>query len=129
MTRSIKTVLAALSVALSVSSTSADGQGKQSHSGAAKGSWLDSSGRVDLRSLGWRERFKLAIDASVPDGTTYLVFANGLPAGAITVDLGVGVLDLAGDDGRTPPGFGPGGGVNSVEVVDADGNVILEGSL
>jgi len=72
--------------------------------------------------------FVVEMAALVPDGTTFMVFANGLPAGTITIALGHGALSVT----NVPPSVLPAGtdpvcSIVPVIVTDGAGNTILSG--
>jgi len=74
--------------------------------------------------------FVVEIAALVPDGTTFMVFANGLPAGTITIVLGHGFLAVT----NVPPSVLPAGtdpvcSIRPVIVTDAAANTILSGTF
>ncbi len=58
------------------------------------GSVSDASGQVDVRSSGDVQRFKLDIDASVPDGTTYVLYIDNLATGTVTFLLHAGEVEF-----------------------------------
>src|SRR5262249_60599076 len=64
-----------------------------------------------------QQNLEVAVRAAVADGTTFMVFANGLPAGTITIVLGRGVLSLDNE----PPNVLPAG----VDPVCAIGPVVV----
>ena len=76
------------------------------------------------------QKFVVEVNAVVPNGTTFMVFANGLPAGTITIAFGKGVLDV----NNVPPSVLPAGtdpvcSITTVIVTDAAGNTILSGTF
>jgi len=93
---------------------------------------IGASGRVEIRSSDSDDVQTFTVEAgvAVPDGTPLFVFVNGRPAGTMTVDLGVGALDLVGEADRPLTG-----GVDSVcsigpvWVTDAGGTALLTGSF
>lgn len=108
----------------------ADCQKKVALNATALGVSLDASGTAEARAQGTRERFKISIDARVPDGTTYNVFVNGNLAGTITIQLGAGELQLQNDNGAVlPAGVSPVCAITSVSVTDGAGQAILTGSF
>jgi hypothetical protein len=74
--------------------------------------------------------FVVEMAAVVPNGTTFMVFANGLPAGTITIVFGRGVLDVNNQPPNVlPAGTDPVCSIGPVIVTDAAGNTILSGSF
>ena len=94
------------------------------------GMGIDASGYWETRVRGNRQKFKVEIDANVPDGTTYLVLANNMPAGTITIEAGEAELELdTGDGDVLPAGVDPVTGIHTVDVTDSNGEVILHSSI
>jgi len=72
----------------------------------------------------------LEMSALVPNGTTFMVFNNGLPAGTVTITFGVGRLALDNEAGHVlPAGTDPVCSITTVIVTDAAGNTILSGTF
>jgi len=74
--------------------------------------------------------FVVEMAAVVADGTTFMVFANGQPAGTITIALGHGRLAVT----NVPPSVLPAGtdpvcSIRPVIVTDGAANTILSGSF
>src|SRR5262252_715508 len=98
---------------------------------------LDVSGTAEKRAQGTQQRFKVSMDARVPNGTTYNVFvfsptsaANGSPAGSIIITLGAGELSLDNNNGATlPTGVDPVCNIGRVEVRNGAGGVVLSGNF
>ena len=108
----------------------ADCRSKIDLSITAAGAAIDASGTAEVRGEGAQQRFKVSIDARVADGTTFEVFANGQIAGTITIALGVGELDLNNNNGAVlPAGVDPVCSVATVDVLDAAGTAILQGTF
>ena len=127
---SIAALAVLLFAALAAPSALADCRHKASLGITAAGAAIDSSGTAEVRAQGTRQRLKVSIDARVPDGTTFLVFANGMPAGSLTIELGAGELDINNANGKVlPAGVSPVCGIKSVQVLDGTGVAILEGSF
>jgi len=77
-----------------------------------------------------QQNFEVAMRAAVADGTTFMVFANGLPAGTITIVLGTGVLSLDNEPPNVlPAGVDPVCSIGLVVVTDGAGNTILSGTF
>ena len=80
--------------------------------------------------IGFVQNFEVAMRAAVADGTTFMVFANGLPAGTITIVLGTGVLSLDNEPPNVlPAGVDPVCSIGLVVVTDGAGNTILSGTF
>ncbi len=88
---------------------------------APDGAVVAASGVAYVGSLGdgAQQTFTVQVDAAVPDGTQLMVFANGEPAGMITVTGGTGTLDLSNVNGPLPAGVDPVCGIGPVWVTDA----------
>ncbi len=98
------------------------------------GKAIAASGKARVRAIpnaGFlNQDFVVEMAALVPDGTTFMVFANGLPAGTITIALGHGRLAVT----NVPPSVLPAGtdpvcSILPVIVTDGAGNTILSGSF
>ena len=77
-----------------------------------------------------KQNYVCEMSALVPNGTTFMVFNNGLPAGTITINLGVGRLALDNEAGHVlPAGTDPVCSIKTVIVTDAAGNTILSGTF
>ena len=128
-------VTAGLAMALGLATrvTAADCQTRIALTPTTAGRAIDASGRAEVRSRdgGARQDFKLRMDAAVADGTTFRVFANGRPAGTLTIVLGNGELEVNNDNGQTlPAGLDPVCSIGPVLVTNATGTVaILFGSF
>jgi len=101
---------------------------------SAAGQAITATGKARVRAIpnaGFlNQDFVVEMAALVPDGTTFMVFANLLPAGTITVALGHGALRVT----NVPPSVLPAGtdpvcSIIPVVVTDAVGNTILSGSF
>ena len=93
------------------------------------GANIDASGRIEVRAHAAERHFEAGLDAAVSDGTTFVVLANGKPAGTITIAAGSGDLHLSNLDGVLPNGIAPFTALSSVEVTDGHGTVLLVGQL
>lgn len=129
--KNLSLALAALALTLTGSSAlAADCQLKSALSITASGAAIDSSGATEIRAQRARQRFRVSMDARVPDGTTFAVVVNGSLAGTITIELGNGELDLSNADGKTlPAAVNPVCGIQSIQVLDGAGNAVLQGSF
>lgn len=106
----------------------ADCLNKISLSPTAVGVANDISGNVSFEEKGASQRFKVSMDARVADGTTFVVYVNGMPAGMITITLGSGELDINNHDGAIlPAGLDPVCNISSVLVTDGAANPVIEG--
>jgi len=77
-----------------------------------------------------KQNYVLEMSALVPNGTTFMVFNNGLPAGTVTINFGVGRLALDNEGGKVlPAGTDPVCSIGPVVVADANVTVILSGSF
>ena len=77
-----------------------------------------------------KQNYVLEMSALVPNGTTFMVFNNGLPAGTVTITFGVGRLLLDNEGGKVlPAGTDPVCSITTVIVTDAAGNTILSGTF
>jgi len=77
-----------------------------------------------------KQNYVLEMSALVPNGTTFMVFNNGLPAGTVTITFGVGRLALDNEAGHVlPAGTDPVCSITTVIVTDGAGNTILSGTF
>jgi len=88
---------------------------------------IDASGRVEVRARGWEQHFEVGMDAAVADGTTFIVFTNGLPAGTITIASGAGDFYINNNDQVLPVGVDPVCDMSTVELRDGNNRVLLRG--
>lgn len=95
----------------------------------AAGVALDASGRVEVHARGWEQHFEVGMDAAVADGTTFLVFANGLPAGTITIASGAGNFYVSNNDQVLPIGVDPVCEMSTVEIRDGNSRVLLRAAF
>ncbi len=110
------------------SSAGPDNAARHSLMTTSAGQSVRASGFWETRVRGDRERFKVEIDANMPDGATFLVLVNSLAAGSIVLKLHEGELELDTNDNKVlPEGVRPVGAIRSVQVLAPDGTVILEG--
>jgi len=88
---------------------------------------IRAKGHVDIRQRGARQKITIEVEALVPDGTTFVVFANGEPIGSLLTMFGEDELELKNFDGQMlPAAVNPVSGVRRVEVFDAAGTLVLE---
>ena len=79
-------------------------------------------GEMELRVRGVEERFKVEVEANVPDGTAWSVFVNGLPAPLGTLTLKLQRAELQLETGATlPAGLASLSQITTVSVTAADG--------
>jgi len=77
-----------------------------------------------------KQNYVLEMSALVPNGTTFMVFNNGLPAGTVTINFGVGRLALDNEGANVlPAGTDPVCSITTVIVTDGAGNTILSGTF
>ena len=100
----------------------------------AAGQAINADGNARVRSrprgLATRQGFTVEVTAAVANGTTFTVFANGQPAGTMTIAFGRGVLDLSNAGGTVlPAGVDPVCSIGSVVVADGAGTILLTGSF
>jgi hypothetical protein len=96
---------------------------------ALTGASADVSGVVDARASGERQRFRLSMDANVPDGTTFTVWANGELIGTITMQLGAGELDLNNNNGKVLPAAARQACSVTTVTVLGSGGLVLQGNF
>ena len=86
--------------------------------------------RASLNAGFLTQDFVVEMAAVVPDGTTFMVFANGQPMGTITIVFGVGRLVVNNEPPNVlPAGADPVCAIGPVIVTDGAGNTILSGSF
>ena len=95
----------------------------------AVGMSVNAEGEADLRSAGSETRLRVEVEANVPDGTVWTVFANGtIPLSTATFQLMEAEfrLDAAalGQAGVTDAST-----IGSIQVADAHGNQVLTGTF
>ena len=129
-------LVAAVSLAMAPHDAGADCLEAISLSPPSEAEQLAVIGGAEVRSqtagerAGEQQAFTVAVGLNVPDGTSLFVFANGEPAGTMTVAGGVARLELSNADGtRLPAGVDPVCGIGPVWITDADGTTLLAGSF
>ncbi len=128
--KGMKFLAVALALLTTTAATAADCRKKVALQPAALGITLDASGTIEARAAGTKERFKVSIDARVPDGTTYVVLVNGMIAGTITVSLGAGELQLETNDNKAmPSAVASVCTIGSVAVIEPQGTPLLTGAF
>lgn len=90
---------------------------------------IDAGGHAVIRAQGSRQRFQVEVEAMVPDGTTFMVFADDNLAGTVTLQMGEGELELDTEDADLPDGLNPVTAIRSVTVKDANGVPILQARI
>jgi len=94
------------------------------------GAAIDASGKAETRVRGARQRFKVEVEARLPDGVVFVVEVDGRPAGSITLMAGEGELEVKNFDGMVlPAGLDPVSTIRRVRVLSALGVLVLEGSF
>jgi len=77
-----------------------------------------------------KQDLTVEMTAVVPNGTTFMVFANGQPMGTITIVFNVGRLVVNNEAPNVlPAGTDPVCSIGPVIVTDGAGNTILSGSF
>ncbi|MBI1747289.1 MAG: hypothetical protein HYR55_11950 [Acidobacteria bacterium] len=108
----------------------ADCQNRIILSATPDGAAIASRGNAEVRDRGGRQRFKVSMEANVADGTSFFVYADGQSVGDLTIQLRRAEFEVQSDDFQPmPPELDPVCGVSLVEVVDADGSLILSGNF
>jgi len=87
--------------------------------------------RAQTRAAGFvKQDLVVEMSAAVPNGTTFMVFANAQPVGTITIVFGVGRLVVNNDGANVlPAGANPVCAISSIIVTDGAGNTILSGTF
>ena len=133
-----RVALVSLSVAVSLAALPlgrgvavADGRAAINLVATSDGEEVAASGRAEIRSSNMDDVQTLTVEVgvAVPDGTSVFVFANGRPAGGMTVDGGIGSLDLTGEAGSPLAGGVEVCSIGPVWVTDARGTALLTGSF
>lgn len=120
----------ALAAALAIPGLAGDCRKKTELQPTGAGMANDISGKAEVRARGQRQRFKLSMDARVPDGTTFVVLVNGSAVGTATVDFGNAELELDSGDGAVlPTSLGDVCTVGMVSVTDGGGQPVLQGNF
>ncbi len=121
-----------LMVALPPDVAVADCRDRISLSPTPDGEEFAATGRAAIQSMESpaRQAFRVEVSVDVPDGTLLYVFANGQPAGLVSIAQGVGTLDLSNANGGPfPIEVDPVCSLGPVWVTDAGGTTLLEGSF
>jgi hypothetical protein len=130
MKKQVVTVLAGCSLAFTLTGYASAADCQKKIALTSTGIAPDASGGAKVRARRVKQSFSVEAEANVPDGATYMVFANGQPAGMITMVLGEGELELNNNNGKVlPAGVDPVCSITSVVVVDSTGATVLEGSF
>jgi hypothetical protein len=82
---------------------------------------ISAEGHVDIRLQGQRQRLKVEVEARVPDGTVFRVFANGVELRPITIHFGEGEFEFDSENGGQLPGGLSPGAITPVAVTSASG--------
>jgi len=132
VTVSVVSAIISLLVALPPDVAVADCRDRIILSPTPDGEQYAATGRAALQSIDspTRQSFRVEVGADVPDGTLLYIFANGQPAGLVSIAEGVGTLDLSNANGGPfPIGVDPVCSLGPVWVTDAAGTTLLEGSF
>jgi hypothetical protein len=130
MKKQVATVLVGCSLALTMTGYASAADCQKKIALTSTGIAPDASGSAKVRARRVKQSFNVEAEANVPDGTTYMVFANGQPAGTITIAFGEGELELNNNNGKVlPVGVDPVCSISSVAVLDSTGATILQGSF
>jgi len=119
-------------IALPLDVAVADCRDRISLSPTPNGEEFAATGRAAIQSLDSpaRQNFRVEVGVDVPDGTLLYVFANGQPAGLVSIAQGVGTLDLSNANGGPfPIEVDPVCSLGPIWVTDAGGTTLLEGSF
>jgi len=81
------------------------------------------AGSVELRSQGVQQELHIKVDAAVADGTTWQVFANGIPIGTLKFRLGAAELKIESED-PLPAGLGSLAAISTVSISDGTSNLL-----
>ena len=110
----------------------ADCRDRISLSPTPDGKEFAATGRAAIQSkdTAARQSFTVEVGVDVPDGTLLYVFANGQPAGLMSVALGVATLELSNANGAPfPIEVDPVCSLGPIWVTDEGGTTLLEGSF
>jgi len=132
VTMSLLLAVSLVVLALPRDVAAADCRDRNSLAPTPDGEQLAATGRAALQSIDStaRQSFRVEVGVDVPDGTLLYVFANGQPAGLVSITQGVGALDLSNANGGPfPIEVDPVCSLGPVWVTDAGGTTLLEGSF
>ena len=93
------------------------------------GAAIDASGHAEARQQESRERFKVEMEADVANGTVFYAFADGQFAGTLTISSRAAELELDSEKGTLPDELRPVCNLSLVEIIDANGVLILFGNF
>ncbi len=89
------------------------------------GLMIDAHATVETRVQGQRQRFKIEVEADVPDNTEFRVLANGMGLGNLMIRFDEAEFEL--DENATlPAGLNSVSDIKTVAVVASDGTVVLQ---
>ena len=96
---------------------------------ASGGVFMEARGRAEITAHGDRQVFKVSINAPVPDGVPFLVFANGHLVGRVVMAGGSGRLDTSNEGKSSLPAMLKPvcSKIRTVRVTTPDGGLVLEG--
>jgi len=91
----------------------------------------DTSGTAEVRAVDTRQRLKVSMDSTAPDGTVYIVVVNrNRVVGTMTVQMGNGQLELTNNRGNADPlAVDPICTLSSVAVINGDLQPVLFGAF
>ena len=90
------------------------------------GAAVQASGNVDVRTQGSRQRLKVELEAQVPDGIMFRVFANGVELDIMRSTRGHAELEIELEDGKMLPGGMTPTSISSVKITDVNKMTVLE---
>src|SRR5581483_11466726 len=89
------------------------------------GNLIGAEGHADLRAQGTEQRLTIEMEANVPDGIMFNLTANGVPVGAITIELGEGEFEFDSGNGQLAGGLMP-SAITSIALSDSSNTVVLQ---
>jgi hypothetical protein len=106
-----------------------DCQKQMQLSQASGGVFMEAKGRAEVAAHGDQQVFKVSINAPVPDGVPFLVFANGRLTGTVVMAGGSGRLDISNEGKSSLPAMLKPvcSKIRSVRVTTPGGGLVLEG--
>lgn len=89
------------------------------------GNLIGAEGHADLRAQGNEQRLTVEMEANVPEGIMFNLTANGIPVGAITIQLGEGEFEFDSGNGQLAGGLMP-AAITSIALSDSSNTVVLQ---